>query len=1106
MPVYTSYTYYDCIAAAAKKAASFGNGPDVRTLLFCEDKLTLSLELAVAKETGGTFAAEVSSFGRFARKHGGQKSVVGKEGSAMIVRKIFSSLAGKLKVFDPSAQSPALASTTAELIAQLKSAKVSPEDLAGCLGDCPANVAAKLSDIALVYGEYENYLRDNSLLDSNNALSLLPGILRAMPGLARTHVLVVGYSSVTKQSCDVLSALHDLSGSCDFFAVSGENDEVYTNEFLRFVRTLDETPPVRTECGLSPEGVALRDGLFQPGVFAKDGQYSDKVVIYQAKGLTDECEFVGRRIRYEVIRHGLRYRDVAVAAGDISSYAPVLTNVLSDLGVPCFVDRKRKLSEHPLLRLFDDLLRLCVNKDVRIVRRVLQNSVFLPSKDTADDLLARLTAGSVTGKTFFDPSKPLAGEPDLAVAAVRDNLLSAVGKLSQAETVSDFCDRLRSLVADGLADNVEGISLRLEEFGETAERSFNDQAIGKLTDVLDEAQAILGDERTSADAFRRLLSAGAEACETSVLPETADGVYCSELKNVRFRRYKLLFVIGLSSDVPAVKGDTALLLDSDISALDRLNVSVEPKIRVVNRREQEAASLALLSFSDKLFLSYSLLTPSGGQAAKSRILDYAVALFSDADRKLRPVDKLSLEKSAHDLTGRKKDAVDSLRFLSLRPALFSLLSDGDDYVNGGKEDVESASSFYRALERTGNETALRLADRLIGNAGAEPPLRRDLPVENYFRNGLVNASVLETYFSCPYKCYARYCLGLRDDLSSEIRALDFGNVLHAVAENFVRVLPDLKDESSAQTAARRIFDEIIQQDDYRRFLQHPDYAYSAALIRKESEKICLDLFRELTEGGFRPEGEEVWFADGCPYPALPLRTKTGTFRLRGKADRLDRCGDYVRIVDYKTGSVAEKVKDEKFYTGNNLQLYLYLNAFAVKGKKPAGAYYYAMNDNFAKEGEPTPLMSGKTLSEEEVLRATDPRLAEDKRSRYVDVRIRSLKSGEKATGSLADERTLRGYMKYAMKIAELGTDEIASGTLVPSPYKGACDYCEYGGLCRYDCETGRRPREVRSVTPETVVSAAERTNGDFFYSPPPQEKNGGEKRKDAKEDGNENVR
>lgn len=1100
MAIYTSHTYYDCIAAAAKKAASFGNRPDVKTLLFCEDKLTLSLELAVAKETGGTFAAEVSSFGRFARKYGGAKNVIGKEGSAMIVRKIFSAQANNLRVFDPTANSPALSSATAELIAQLKSVKVTPDDLTGCLDECPKNIAAKIADISLIYAEYENYLKINSFADSNNALAALPALLRSLPDLRETHVLVVGYSSVTRQSCDVLSALRLLSATCDFFAVAGENEEIYTNEFLNFVRRIDQSEPIRTPSSETAEAVRLREGLFQPSAFAKDGLYSDKVTIYQAKNLTDECEFVARRIRYEVITHGMRYRDFAISAGDLATYSPMIKKACADLSVPCFIDEKRKLSEHPLSRLADDLLRLCRNKDVAIVKRVLQNSAFLPSKAVADDFLFRLTEGSVSGKTFFDNEKPLAGEPDLTLSAVRDRLISMTEKLSRAKTTKDFCTVFREFLSDGIADNVGEISAKLEAFGENAERSFNDQAIGKFTDLLTEAENILGNEQMNADSFRRLLAVGAEACETSILPESADGVYCSEIKNVRFRRYKILFAVGLGSDVPAVKGDTALLLDSDIGKLDSLNVSVEPKIRVVNRREQEATTLALLSFSDRLFLSYSLLSPSGKQAAKSRIIDYAEAIFSDAKKKLRPVDALSLEKAARDYPPRLKDAAESLRYLAMRPALFSLLSDGDDFLSGAKTELTAASSFYRALEGSGNDEAILFADSLLGRLDRTPPVRKNIPPSNYFSGGRVSASILETYYSCPYKNYAKYGVGLRDSLTGEIRALDFGNVLHAVAEKFVSMLESTDSEDSARAAADKIFEEVLAEGVYQRFLQHPDYAYSAMLVKKECEKICVDLYLEFSQSGFKPIGEEVWFADwGGKYRAIPFRTKKGVFKLSGKADRLDRFGNHIRIVDYKTGNAAEKVKDEKFYTGNNLQLYLYLNAFAVNGDKPAGAYYYGLNDNFTKEGETLPLMTGKTLDDEKILAATDAGLSENKKSRYVDVKIRSFKSGDKISGNVADERTMEGYMKYAMKIAGRGTEQIADGTIIPSPYKNACEYCEYGGLCLYDEETDNRTREVKSVTAEIIVQAGERNESISSGDPAPKEKQTGNGKEEEKE-------
>ena len=144
-------------------------------------------------------------------------------------------------------------------------------------------------------------------------------------------------------------------------------------------------------------------------------------------------------------------------------------------------------------------------------------------------------------------------------------------------------------------------------------------------------------------------------------------------------------------------------------------------------------------------------------------------------------------------------------------------------------------------------------------------------------------------------------------------------------------------------------------------------------------------------------------------------------------------------------------------------------------------------------------MTGKTLDDEKILAATDAGLSENKKSRYVDVKIRSFKSGDKISGNVADERTMEGYMKYAMKIAGRGTEQIADGTIIPSPYKNACEYCEYGGLCLYDEETDNRTREVKSVTAEIIVQAGERNESISSGDPAPEEKHTGNGKEEEKE-------
>ena len=95
-------------------------------------------------------------------------------------------------------------------------------------------------------------------------------------------------------------------------------------------------------------------------------------------------------------------------------------------------------------------------------------------------------------------------------------------------------------------------------------------------------------------------------------------------------------------------------------------------------------------------------------------------------------------------------------------------------------------------------------------------------------------------------------------------------------------------------------------------------------------------------------------------------------------------------------------------------------------------------------------------------------------------------------------------MKFVMNVCERlyvlnHGEQIADGTIIPSPYKNACEYCEYGGLCLYDEETDNRTREVKSVTAEIIVQAGERNESISSGDPAPEEKQTGNGKEEEKE-------
>ena len=49
-----------------------------------------------------------------------------------------------------------------------------------------------------------------------------------------------------------------------------------------------------------------------------------------------------------------------------------------------------------------------------------------------------------------------------------------------------------------------------------------------------------------------------------------------------------------------------------------------------------------------------------------------------------------------------------------------------------------------------------------------------------------------------------------------------------------------------------------------------------------------------------------------------------------------------------------------------------------------------------------------------------------------------------------DGETFRDFLDYAVYEARQGAKELRDGFIAPSPFKGACTYCRYGGLCGFN--------------------------------------------------------
>lgn len=200
----------------------------------------------------------------------------------------------------------------------------------------------------------------------------------------------------------------------------------------------------------------------------------------------------------------------------------------------------------------------------------------------------------------------------------------------------------------------------------------------------------------------------------------------------------------------------------------------------------------------------------------------------------------------------------------------------------------------------------------------------------------------------------------------------------------------------------------------REILKKPLYAaqtdtaagsYSSGSLLREGVEVAAAVFRQINGSEYRVEETEK-------------AVKTDAFR--GKIDRVDSTEKFVRVIDYKTGSIDDAPLS--YYTGRKLQLQLYMSA--VKGNRiPAGVFYFPASVSYTKTSEGKFRMKGFLNGEREALLSGDKNLAAGGKSEFFDAQLTDNARLEK----VMDEETFRYFLDYAIYEARQGAKELKDG-------------------------------------------------------------------------------
>lgn len=1030
----TTDSYFELFPILAKLLKPTASDINSRNVVFCEAKVSLMVERKIAESLGGSFNTDVYSFGKFLRVKKPMDNLLSKEGSAMAIKRILKSV--PLKCFKSSKDN--LAPSLYDLIIQLKSAKVTPEDIDNAKDKTSGVLKNKLEDVAVVYDAYERYIIENGLEDQSSLLSYLPSVIDADEDLKNSHVYLVGYSGFTAQAREAVKSVLKNAKAVTAILTAGENSQVFVNEtaefFVKACRDLGiKLDTINLHSEYTKTGRAIVENAFMPVREGVEKINDGSIYLLKEKTPTHEIERIAECIKDLVMKGEGRYRDVTVALSDVSEYANRIKETFDALDIPYFIDIKRDVSNHPLVTLITSYVDAHrKNLERKTLSEFFKNPLFNQDKNLSDRFENYLIKYNVNYSRINSPFIFEEQREDFSeLESMRQNIAEIFKTFNVKTMIEKLC----------VKEKLSALSAKLKEIGEDDESAVNDQVFDAVMKILDQMQLILGDVKMSLTEYKNVFLSGVNALKISIIPQYNDAVFVGGYRETALAKAKYLFAPGLNIDVPSAKQDVAILSDSDLTALEQIKVLVEPKIKVVNHRIRENVALALGAFSSRLYLSYPIFGVDGNEKQKSELF---ATINCISEYKPFPEKCLYLTKKQ----GKKNFALACSQFVERELTDFSI-----------------PSAYYKAV----GESELK---GILDSANKEIKERLD-KVDRPLISGETSPTAIEDYFKCPYQAFISHSLRVREREEGEVNALSVGNLMHDIFSIYATELDKITDEKSSDGIFDQAKDIILSREEYGKFLQSKETAATINRILKECRKYCYATYNSFKNSSLKVSKTEVSFGSGanCKYPALSLLD--GSVKIKGKIDRVDESNNYYRIIDYKTGGVDDSEKS--LFAGIKLQLFLYAAAVSrvesqQNNKGLAGLYYLPVFDRYEKQSDKgAPMAVGFTLSEKAALKEQDKLFEDAGSSDFMPVRLD--KSGTLKGGY--DRDTLKAYVDYAVTLSESAVKNMKEGVIIPSPYEGVCEYCKFKGVCGAENPNARKPDKVTASTIRESVKGVE---------------------------------
>lgn len=856
-------------------------------------------------------------------------------------------------------------------------------------------IGEKYHDLKLIYSEYQNLL--NGKLDANERLSLLIDKFNDQDILRNTKLYFAGYDAFTKEAYKLIERLISSSYEVNFSLSRSEDSG---NDYIYDKDIENNLKKIAERLGAN---IKIFDGGLnlsgqREGIVK--GLYSYGKVRKDNDGFYTLYSAQNISEEVEAVAKLIRYK---VYCGDKFKDIQIAIG-----GIEKYISQIENIFDRYQIPYYIDSSQ---SADNTFLGRFILDFLDAVSYGFCGDRLINLLSNSLLGngqeliercQRYNIDSKYKYKrfiERDFPFADIVSSIESCKKNTEYGEKILELLGRVLS--------SFDEIMITLENMDEIKEKNINLQVV----DILKETIELINkydDGEIDIDEYIRKLKLLLSFRQVSTVPSFVDGVMIGDASTSFYVESKNLIIMGGQS-LPITSQDNGLLSDEELG----FNLKeIDPTIRMINRRNRFKVFSLLTLAKNQLTIFYQFF---GDEGKKNSLPSYISCL--------------------NDIFGQVEIKCGNIFFAK----------------NIGDDELSLLALDYSKFSKN-NEKKAKNSEKTFRNR----ELLNFKPKELMFKDNVVSVSQIEKFYSCPFAHFAGYGLKLKEQESEEFDQRDIGNICHKGVELFIKYLQKKNYDLNVDIDEfiENNFETILEKENLKEklnILEEKD-AFTRYLKRQIKSNLQ-SIVRELGKTSFRPRYIEKSFK---PYI---VKVEDDEFIINGRADRIDECGEYFRIIDYKTGTTGTLLKE--LYFGEKLQLFLYQKIAETQlNKKSAGGYYFNAKLEYSSNEDDKVILKGIAPNDDEVLSMLD-----DDFKQFGNSSILSLyknKDGENKGGAVC-EYPLSSLEEYSLNITKRGIENITKGYIRPMPHAESCKYCKFGYLCGYEKRQGERKNDKNNV-------------------------------------------